>query len=149
MELFAEIFEGLESLTIFSKSFILDHPFITPPNLRAYALPEPTKMIQGAKAVRYFLFFCITFFSDDFKGMCIILEVKFGHDQKQPPEVFCKKVVLKNYTKFTKKHLCQSLFFNKVAGLTLWHRCFSVNFAKFLRTPYLQNTSGRLLLDDP
>ena len=29
-----------------------------------------------------------------------------------------------------------------------WKRenCFSVNFAKFLRTPFLQNTSGRLLL---
>ena len=28
----------------------------------------------------------------------------------------------------------------------LRHRCFPVNFAKFLRTPFLQNTSGRLLL---
>ena len=28
----------------------------------------------------------------------------------------------------------------------LWHRCFPVNFVKFLRTPLLQNTSGRLLL---
>ena len=28
----------------------------------------------------------------------------------------------------------------------LWHRCFPVNFANFLRTPFLQNTSGRLLL---
>ena len=27
-----------------------------------------------------------------------------------------------------------------------WHRCFPVNFAKFLRTPFSQNTSGRLLL---
>ena len=27
-----------------------------------------------------------------------------------------KKVVLRNFTKFTGKHLCQSLFFNKVAG---------------------------------
>ena len=36
--------------------------------------------------------------------------------QKQPPEVFYKKGVLKNFTKFTGKHLCQSLFFNKVAG---------------------------------
>ena len=28
-----------------------------------------------------------------------------------------------------------------------WYRyCFPVNFAKFLRTPFLQNTSGRLLL---
>ena len=25
----------------------------------------------------------------------------------------------------------------------LWHRCFLVNFAKFLRTPSLQNNSGR------
>ena len=28
----------------------------------------------------------------------------------------------------------------------LWHRCFPVNFAKFPRTPFLQNTSLRLLL---
>ena len=30
-----------------------------------------------------------------------------------------KESVLKNFTKFTGKHLCQSLFFNKVAGLGL------------------------------
>ena len=36
--------------------------------------------------------------------------------QKQPPEVFYKKGVLKNFTKFTGKYLCQSLFFNKVEG---------------------------------
>ena len=28
----------------------------------------------------------------------------------------------------------------------LWHRCFPVNFAIFLGTPFSQNTSGRLLL---
>ena len=37
--------------------------------------------------------------------------------QKQPPEVFYKKVVLVNFAKFTGKHLCQNLFFNKVAVL--------------------------------
>ena len=31
--------------------------------------------------------------------------------QEQPPEVI-KKGVLKNFSKFTGKHLCQSLFFN-------------------------------------
>ena len=31
--------------------------------------------------------------------------------EKQPPEVFCKKYGLKNFAKFTGKHLCQSLFF--------------------------------------
>ena len=56
------------------------------------------------------------------------------------PEVFCKKSVVKDFAKFTKKHLCQSLLFNKVAGLRpllkkrLWNMRFSVNFAKFYRT---------------
>ena len=70
------------------------------------------------------------------------------------PEVFWKKDVFRNFAKFTWKHLYQSLFFNKVTGLRpatllkkrLWYRCFSVNFAKVLRTTFLQNTSGRLLL---
>ena len=60
----------------------------------------------------------------------------------------------KNFTTFTGKHLCQSLFFNKVAGLRLvtllkkrlWCRYFPVNFTKFLKASFLQNTSGRLLL---
>ena len=36
--------------------------------------------------------------------------------QKQPPEVFCKKGVIKNFATFTGKHLCWNLFFTKVAG---------------------------------
>ena len=55
-------------------------------------------------------------------------------------EVFCKKGVLKNFAKFTGKHLCQSLFFNKrpatLLKKRLWHRCFPVNFAKFFRTHF-------------
>ena len=49
-----------------------------------------------------------------------------------------RKGVLRNFTKFTVKHLCQSLFFNKVPFLKkrLWHRCFPVNCVKFLRTPF-------------
>ena len=31
-------------------------------------------------------------------------------------QVFCKKDVLRNFTKLTGEHLCQRLFFNKVAG---------------------------------
>ena len=30
---------------------------------------------------------------------------------------------------------------------SLWHRCFPVNFAKFLRISFLQSTFGRLLLE--
>ena len=40
---------------------------------------------------------------------------------------FIKKGVLKNFAKFTGKQL---------------HRCFLVNFVKFSRTPFLQNTTG-------
>ena len=49
------------------------------------------------------------------------------------PEVLCQKGVLRNFTKFTGKHLCQSLYFNKVAGFKKrpWHSCFPVNFSKF------------------
>ena len=32
------------------------------------------------------------------------------------PELYCLKGVLKNFVRFKGKHLCQSLFFNKVAG---------------------------------
>ena len=71
------------------------------------------------------------------------------------PEVFCKEGALRNFAKFTIKHLCHSLFFNKVAGVrpaTLlkkrpWHRYFPVNFAKFLRTPFPTEHLRSLLLD--
>ena len=64
-----------------------------------------------------------------------------------------RKGVLRNFAKLTGKHKCQNLFFNKVAGLRpstllkkrLWHRCFPISFAKFLRTPFIENTYGRLL----
>ena len=60
------------------------------------------------------------------------------------PQVFCKKGVFRNFAKLTGNHLCQSLFFNTDAALgptillkkRLWHRCFPVNFTKFLRTPF-------------
>ena len=66
--------------------------------------------------------------------------------------MFCKKGVLRNFTKFTGKHLCQSIFFNKVAGPVtlfkkrLWQRCFPLNFVRFLRTPFLKEHLWWLLL---
>ena len=50
-------------------------------------------------------------------------------------EVFGEKGVLRNLAKFTGRHLCQSLFFNKVAGL--------------LRTPFfIEHLKQLLLLQD-
>ena len=39
-----------------------------------------------------------------------------------------EKGVLRNFTKFTVKHLCQSLFFNKVAGLRPASELQNLNF---------------------
>ena len=86
---------------------------------------------------------CLVFFSPNLENI-----------EAATRRVLFKKGVLENFARFTGKHLCHSLFFNKVAGLRpttllkkrLWHRCFLVNFAKFLRAPFLHNTYGRLLL---
>ena len=58
-----------------------------------------------------------------------------------------QKGVLKNFAKFTGKHLCKSLFLNKVAGHRL---CFPLNFAKFFRTSFFiehlrANASGSII----
>ena len=46
------------------------------------------------------------------------------------PEVFCKNGVLKNFAKFTGKHLCKSLFFNKVANRA---QVFSCDFCEIFK----------------
>ena len=57
-----------------------------------------------------------------------------------------RKGILRNFAKFTGKHLCQVLFYNEVADLQpqpatllkkkLWRRYFPMNFAIFPRTPF-------------
>ena len=64
--------------------------------------------------------------------------------QKQPLEVSNKKAVLKTSQNSQENSCVGVSFFNKVADLrpatlfkkTLQHRCFPVNFLKFLRTPF-------------
>ena len=66
------------------------------------------------------------------------------------PKVLCEKSVLRSFTKFKGKHLCQRLFINKVAGTrsaTLLkkrsqHKCFPLNFVRFLRALFLRKTSS-------
>ena len=53
-----------------------------------------------------------------------------------------KGAALRNSAKFTGKHLCQRLFFNRPEACNfikkrLWRRSFPVSFAKFLRTSFL------------
>ena len=66
-----------------------------------------------------------------------------------------KKVLLEISQNSQEKNLCQNVFFDKVTCLSLpatlskkrlWHRCFPVNFAKFLRAPFLTEHLRWLLL---
>ena len=45
--------------------------------------------------------------------------VKMSPFRSSRPNVFCKKGAPRNFSKFTEKSLSQSLFFNKVVGLSL------------------------------
>ena len=57
--------------------------------------------------------------------------------EEQPPEEFCKKGILRDFAKFTGKRLCQSPFFNKVAGLT---KCLRISFL----TGHLRATASKV-----
>ena len=64
-----------------------------------------------------------------------------------------KKVFLE-ISQNLQENTCVRVFFNKVAGLrpatllkkSLWHRCFPVNFAKFLRKPFFKEHLRWLIL---
>ena len=74
--------------------------------------------------------------------------------------MFCERDVLRNFAKFTGKHLCRSLFCARVSvpesqslrpatllKKRLWYRCFPVNFAKFLRKSFFIEHLRWLLLN--
>ena len=67
--------------------------------------------------------------------------------QKQSSEEFCKKGVLKNFAKFTRKHLGQSLFLNKVAGAACnfiiketLAQAFSCEFCEIFKNTFFYRT---------
>ena len=68
------------------------------------------------------------------------------------PEVFYENGFLKAFTKFTGKHLCWNLFYDKypiwssatLLKKRLQRKCFALDFEKFLKAPILQNICKRL-----
>ena len=85
----------------------------------------------------------LTFFLQG-KSLVTILCVDFG----------CFVLLFLNFSKFSKaatgavrKDVLRNFAWPAtLLKKRLWRRCFPVNFAKFLRTLFLQNISGRLLL---
>ena len=82
-------------------------------------------------------------------GSCFVL--KYGlRSQKQLPEVFCKKGVWQNSPENTCARASFWIKLQKKATILLkkrlWRKCFTVNFAKFLRAPFVQNNYRWLFL---
>ena len=81
--------------------------------------------------------------------ICLKFTYEMEVDKSSHPEVFCKKGALKNFEKFTRKNLYQSLFFNNIVGLRpttllkkrFWQRCFPANFTKFLDNTFFYRPS--------
>ena len=72
-----------------------------------------------------------------------IFEFCFSRAQKQTPDVFCKKkVFLKTSQNLQENTEARASFLIKLPAALLkkrlWHRCFPVNFAKFLRVAPLR-----------
>ena len=81
------------------------------------------------KIVIFFFFSIKLVFYLDFEHfllMLVLLLPLWKH--KQPPEMFYKKDVLKDFATFTGKRLCKSLFLNKVVDLSLWNLQIFKNF---------------------
>ena len=99
------------------------------------AKPDSTRKICCQKALLVKVTFDV-----DFRWAKVsfdwFLPIHFIRYRSSHQRCSIRKNVLRNFTKFTGKHLRQSL----------WHMCFPVNFMKFLKTSFLQNICGRLLL---
>ena len=84
----------------------------------------------------------IRFYSD--KIIYIYLRKVQANFRSSRPEVFCKKGVLRNFAKFTGKHLCWSFFLIKLqvwclATLLikrLWQKVFSCQFCKISKITF-------------
>ena len=72
----------------------------------------------------------------------VISKFTFNKIRTSRPEVFCKKGVLRNFTKFTGKHLCQSLLpeaCNFIKKETL-PQVFSCEFCKISKNTFFYRT---------
>ena len=65
------------------------------------------------------------------------------------PEVLCKKGFLKNFIRFTGKHLCQSLFFKEVVDdaynvikKETLSQVFSCKFCEFFKNTFFHRTAA-------
>ena len=116
------------------------------PNLKGVNIHNNIQEIKHHRSNLKFKLICNgnvrLFYSSDLKVLEGMSNIKSSH-----PELFCKKLVLKNFAKFTGKHLRWSLFFKKFSALQpatlikkkrVQHKYFPMNFEKILRATFLK-----------
>ena len=79
------------------------------------------------------------------------MNFQLSEKQKQPSRGVLSKRCSETCSKFTGEHPCRSVIsiklFCNFIKITLRHGCSPVNLLHIFRTPFLKNTSGRLLLE--
>ena len=95
--------------------------------------------IYRSYILKYFLPLHLRYFSDSVYAYLLLLLCIYRSSR---PEVFCKKGVLRNLTKSTGKHLCQSLFLkacNFIKKETL-AQLLSCEFCQISKSTFLHRT---------
>ena len=88
-----------------SRGFLLNHPQATAPkNSLGKTSVDKTRTRSISRAT------VDGFFSPQIYVELNLTIMRVIQDGSSRPEVFCKKGVLRNFAKFTEKHLCQGLF---------------------------------------
>ena len=81
-------------------------------NFRKIFNDDLSKKINWKLKKRISVCFCFCLFRDRLYEFSYVCLGPCQTYRNSLPKVFCKKDVFKNFTKFTGKHLCQSLFYN-------------------------------------
>ena len=143
-----EVFQGKGVLKICSKS-TGENPRRSAISIKLLCNFIEITLQHGCSPVNL-LYICRTTFTKNTSGWLLLLEMlqlavssQSGDYQKVLQRCSAKKLFLKN-SQNLQKHLYQSLFFNSrpatLLKKKLGHRCFPVNFAKFLRTHFFNIT---------
>ena len=85
------------------------------------------------------------YFCKKIQCKCLLEALGCFRFKKQPQEVFCRKGCSLNFAKVTRKLLCRSLFFNKVAGLVSFYNPWKIPVIRKI----FKNTTGRQLCSLP
>ena len=106
-----------------------------------------TNHVYWQSSLKYKMITVFSGFADPFfaTGQNIVLMSRSSH-----PEVFLAKGALKICSKFTGEHPCRSVISIKLIckfiEITLRQGCSLVNLLHIFKTPFIKNSSGRLLL---